>query len=413
MARGTAIALGMARTYLVPVLAMAGMIVAVVTVVKASKPAEPVPPTEEPPRASFESFVAGSGIVETGTQNIAVGTPIAGLVIGVGVTAGDRVEAGKVLFEIDDRDARATLESRKAAIAVKGAALQVRKSTLEVRKADAAVAESALAQLKALPRAETIPQVEARLADAQAAYNDAKSQLDKWLAVTDERAVSKDAIEQKRFAAESAQARVNAARADLALLKAGAFEPDLAAASAKIESARSAVKAAEADVMAAQAEVQAAQADAKAVEVELERRQVRAPVSGRVLQVNVRKGEFAAAGPTGPGASPLILMGVTEPLVIRTDIDEHEAWRVKEGSRAEAFLRGNGRFKVGLAFLRFEPYIVPKKSLTGDSTERVDTRVLQVLFTVDKTDFPLFIGQQMDVYIESPPVREDRFPLPR
>ena len=46
--------------------------------------------------------------------------------------------------------------------------------------------------------------------------------------------------------------------------------------------------------------------------------------------------------------------------------------------------------------------MVPKKSLTGDSTERVDTRVLQVIFNLKKPDGKmLYVGQQVDVYIET------------
>jgi len=49
-----------------------------------------------------------------------------------------------------------------------------------------------------------------------------------------------------------------------------------------------------------------------------------------------------------------------------------------------------------------EPYVVPKKSLTGDSTERVDTRVLQALYSFDRASLPAYVGQQMDVFIEAP-----------
>ena len=55
-----------------------------------------------------------------------------------------------------------------------------------------------------------------------------------------------------------------------------------------------------------------------------------------------------------------------------------------------------------LEFVRFEPYVIPKKSLTGDTTERVDTRVLQVVYRVKDPNAPLYVGQQMDVYIETP-----------
>jgi hypothetical protein len=44
--------------------------------------------------------------------------------------------------------------------------------------------------------------------------------------------------------------------------------------------------------------------------------------------------------------------------------------------------------------------VVPKRSLTGDSTERVDTRVLQVIYAISDDKLPLFVGQQMDVFIE-------------
>jgi HlyD family secretion protein len=54
--------------------------------------------------------------------------------------------------------------------------------------------------------------------------------------------------------------------------------------------------------------------------------------------------------------------------------------------------------------VRFEPFVVPKKSLTGDTTERVDTRVLQVLYRFNRGDLPVYVGQQVDVFIEAPPV---------
>jgi hypothetical protein len=47
-----------------------------------------------------------------------------------------------------------------------------------------------------------------------------------------------------------------------------------------------------------------------------------------------------------------------------------------------------------------EPYVVPKRSLTGDSNERVDTRVMQVLYSFNRADLPIYTGQLMDVYIE-------------
>ena len=64
-------------------------------------------------------------------------------------------------------------------------------------------------------------------------------------------------------------------------------------------------------------------------------------------------------------------------------------------------VRGNAELKAPLRFVRFEPYVVPKRSLTGDSTERVDTRVLQVIYSVEREDAQLFVGQQLDVFIDA------------
>ena len=124
---------------------------------------------------------------------------------------------------------------------------------------------------------------------------------------------------------------------------------------------------------------------------------VRAPIDGVVLSSNIRQGEFA---PTGLVADPLVRMGNISPMHIRVDIDENDSWRFKPDSKAIAYVRGNNDINVELQMVRVEPYVRPKKSLTGDSTERVDTRVLQIIYQFDKKDFPIYSGQQMDVYIE-------------
>jgi multidrug efflux pump subunit AcrA (membrane-fusion protein) len=161
---------------------------------------------------------------------------------------------------------------------------------------------------------------------------------------------------------------------------------------------RSAVETASAELEQARAEIAAAESRVQAVQVDLQRSTVRAPLAAEVLQVKVRVGEFAPAAPT---ANPLILLGRSKPLHVRVDVDEHEAWRVREGARAIGHARGNADLKASLQFVRFEPFVVPKRSLTGDSTERVDTRVLQVIYRVEREDVPLFVGQQLDVFIDA------------
>jgi hypothetical protein len=96
-----------------------------------------------------------------------------------------------------------------------------------------------------------------------------------------------------------------------------------------------------------------------------------------------------------------MLIGNIDQLHVRVDIDENDAWRFDKHTKAVAYLRGNRAFKVELELAYLEPFVIPKKSLTGDSTERVDTRVLQALYSFDRKQLPFYIGQQMDVFIET------------
>ena len=73
---------------------------------------------------------------------------------------------------------------------------------------------------------------------------------------------------------------------------------------------------------------------------------------------------------------------------------------IRDAPGARAMLRGDARQEFALRFVRVEPFVIPKKSLTGDNTERVDTRVLQVIYAVEDTTRRLFVGQQVDVFVE-------------
>lgn len=162
---------------------------------------------------------------------------------------------------------------------------------------------------------------------------------------------------------------------------------------------RYAVQIAASKLAQAKEEVASAKAELEEIKTNLERIIVRAPVDGKILQMKIHRGEFATADFND---TPLILIGNVEPLHVRADIDENDAWRVRPSASAVAFLRGNRDIRTSLNFVRFEPYVIPKKSLSGDSTERVDTRVLQVIYSIEQSDLPVFVGQQMDVFIEAP-----------
>jgi RND family efflux transporter MFP subunit len=161
----------------------------------------------------------------------------------------------------------------------------------------------------------------------------------------------------------------------------------------------------------AEENMRVAEENVKLAQSNIERSIIRAPIDGKILQVNIHVGEIAPVIPvvnnqsssSATSQGSLILMGSVEPLQVRIDIDEEDAWRYVPGSKATAFVRGNSNIHFPLTFSRVEPYMIPKSSFTGETVERVDTRVLQVLYNFEKKDLPVFTGQVVDIFIESKP----------
>ena len=341
--------------YGLPLIAALILAFSIVAIVKSQPVHATVAPPSQPPTPAVQGSVGAVGLVEASSENIAVSVPVQGMVTQVYVKAGDRVAKGARLFSIDDRDLQAELGLRRSSLAM---------------------AQAKLDKLLRLPRPEEIPPAEAKVKEAEEQYQDAGVQLKLIESVRDKRAIRDEDLQRRRIAARAAAARLDQAKADLALLKAGAWQPD-------IEIAR--------------AEVDEAQRQVERVQADLDRTVVTAPIAGEILQCKVRVGEYAQAGQL---AQPLILMGATNQLNVRADVDEQDSWRVKAGASAVASVRGDSGHRYKLRFVRFEPYVIPKKNLTGDSTERVDTRVLQVIFALDR-NAPVYAGQQMDVFIDA------------
>ncbi|MFT4176208.1 MAG: efflux RND transporter periplasmic adaptor subunit [Luteolibacter sp.] len=166
-----------------------------------------------------------------------------------------------------------------------------------------------------------------------------------------------------------------------------------------LENRRQDVAVAKAQVASAKAQFSSTETSIERLKLLIERLTVRAPRDGHILQVNVRAGEFAATSPKNPA----MIVGEIDRLQVRADVDEQNAIRIRHGQPATGFLKGDPTVSFPLTFVRIEPYVIPKVSLTGASTERVDTRVLQVIFTLERPENPpLYVGQQVDVYIEAP-----------
>jgi multidrug resistance efflux pump len=278
-------------------------------------------PDEQPPKAVGDLAnaprVAGAGIVEPASEVIDIGSALSGLVTDVEVRPGDRVSKGAVLFTVDARAARASLDQASAAI----------------------------------------DEARAAITEAMTAQRTARKQLDLYRSLADPAAVSRAEVIRAEGEEAAATSRIGLAKARLA----------------------------------------AAEAAAATARTEIERLVVRAPIAGEILAVNIRPGEFVATQ-GGGNSQPFIQMGETNPLHVRVDIDENEVARVALGEPAVISPRGAAELHVNATFVRAEPQVVPKRSLTNSAAERVDVRVLQLIYALPESD-AFRVGQQIDAFI--------------
>jgi multidrug efflux pump subunit AcrA (membrane-fusion protein) len=256
-----------------------------------------------------------------------------------------------------------------------------------VRAGDAVAAGQALFTLDDRSWRAALAQAEAELAQARASVQEARASRQAALA------------ERERASADAARFTT-------------LVRQDFAASRQRYETALADSRKADAQVALAEARIAAAEAQAARAEaaslrarVDLDRTVIRAPITGHVLRVNLRAGEFAQAGPLDP---PLLAMGALDPLHVRLQVDEADAWRLGPGAPARAFLRGDGSRSAPVSFVRIEPQARPKRFLSNAPGERTDTRVVEVLYRLDPAALPVQVGQMLDVFVEAPPRQASR-----
>jgi len=269
---------------------------------------------------------------------------------------GDAVRSGQPLFRVDDRVLRAREMEGEASVQV---------------------AEAKLARLKALPRPERIEMLTDSVAGAEAEMNEASTRLERVRRAIDSGAGTADELSVAVNQAAAARARHDEAVAALKLEQAGAWAPD--------------IKIAEADVTQAQGSL-------RSIRARIDRLTVKAPCDGEILKRNIEPGEAVTAG----GAIPAMMIGDMSRLRIRARVDEEDVQGLQPGAAAVARVRGGGFGTTGLSMVRIEPLALNKVDLTGMPAERVDTRVVEVLFDVeDAPELVLYPGMLVDVFIES------------
>lgn len=355
----------MNRNYFNWIVLLAGLCVLLLAVFmwneKTDQKSVPTKPISMRPVSPFKSYISGVGIVEAESDNIFIGSPVDRLVDKVMVQVGDKVKKGDILFQLESRDLQAELVTRS---------VDYRNAVANLKK------------LEALPRKEDVAAAEAKLKSAQIERDQSKGLYDRVAGLQDIGAMSQEEVKRRQYGADFAEAKLKAAQAEFDKINAGAWLPDL-------EIARLQVKQAGANLQLAKANIQ--------------RTIIQSPIDATVLQIKIHQGEFP---PSNPSRTPSMIVGNIDEMQLRVSINQFDASSYLPKAPAVAFLQGNAKFKFPLRFVKVEPYFVTKQNLTNDVAEKVDTRVLQVIYILPKQEQEVYVGQQMDVFIETADVEQ-------
>jgi len=344
---------------------VAGFVVAYVSAIE--PPA--LPPAFAPPKNPYPSGIYAEGIIESDQlsgENINVYPEVLGTVKQILVHEGQPVRAGQPLLLLDD---------------------SIQSATVEQLKSQSEAALTLLNELKAQPRQETLDVNEAQVVAAQAAVKTAQDSLDKQQAAYDinPKTVSKDALDSALNALLTAKTNLEVARKQRDLTKAGAWIYD-------INNQERTYNALDKSYLSASAL--------------LAKYTLRAPRDGTVLAINPTVGSFVstqgAYDTYTQGMDPVIVLGSPRGhLNVRCYVDEILVPRLPPPDKIKAQMSVRGaNIKVPLHFVRVQPNISTKIELSDQRLERVDVRVLPVVFRIEQPkDLTVYPGQLVDVFI--------------
>ncbi|MDN0076025.1 biotin/lipoyl-binding protein [Crenobacter sp. SG2303] len=328
-----------------------------------------LPPVFQPANNPYTHGIYANGIIESDQRtgsNINLYPEVTGTVAQILVHEGQPVKKGDALLALDD---------------------SVQRATTAQQLAQAEAAAATLAELKAQPRPETLAVNAAQLTQAQAARKTAKDQYDKLLRAVaiNPQSVSRDTLDNAANALKVAAAAEAVAQRQLELTRAGAWSYDIRVQQAQLTALR-----------------QAAQAS----QTLLGKYTLRAPADGTVMSINAALGGLVSTQGTydsyTQSQTPAVVMSTGQPtLAVRCYIDEILIHRLPAPNHivAQMTIRGT-EVHVPLQFVRVQPYVSPKIELSNQRQERVDLRVLPVLFRfTPPAGTRLYPGQLVDVYV--------------
>ncbi len=328
-----------------------------------------LPPAFNPATNPYPNGIYAEGIVEseqTSGENINVYPEVPGTITKILVSEGQAVKKGDVLALLDDSIQRAATEQLQS---------------------QAQAASTLLDELKAQPRKENLDVAESQVAAAEAGLKTARDELDKQQAAysLNPRSISKDALDTAANAFATAQANLEVARKQRDLTKAGAWSYD-------IENQRKQYDALTKSYLSASAL--------------LAKYTLRAPEDGVVLAINPTVGSFVSTQGSydtyTQAMTPVLVLGSPHArLNVRCYVDEILVPRLPDPAKMQAQMSVRGSsVKIPLKYVRMQPFVSPKIELSDQRLERVDVRVLPIIFRLDRPkDVTLYPGLLVDIYI--------------
>lgn len=357
------------RNKVIFIIAIVGLLAGLVSAYIFGIEKKPPPPAFNPASNPYGKGIYSNGIIESSQlngANINIFSEVSGTVVKILVTEGQRIRSGMPLMVIDD---------------------SVQRAATAQQKSQAEAARALLEELKAQPRKETLEVAKAQVDNASASLKNAKDQLDKLRESyeLDPKSVSRDALDNAENAVKVAKTALEVIRKQYDLTKAGAWTYD--------------IRNQENQYIALTKGYQASSAL-------LNKYTIKAPSDGVVLSISAAVGSFISPQGTydtyTQGLAPALVLGGTQDyLGVRCYIDEILVHKLPQSAQfaAKMFIRGTD-VNIPLEFVRVQPYVSPKIELSNQRTERVDVRVLPILFRfVKPKNVALYPGQLVDVYI--------------
>ncbi|QTN31210.1 efflux RND transporter periplasmic adaptor subunit [Akkermansiaceae bacterium] len=311
--------------------------------------------SEERSKENFETQVSqvhAPGYVEPEGRMRRLSFADSGVIGILKVDVGDMIQKGEILAQLESAVEEARVEESRAALSR---------------------AEAKLALLQAGAHPQRIKALRAEVEEARADYQYREDEAERLESLFAEDGISLKEMDLARHEVLLASARLEKCRA-------------------RLEEALNMVRSE--DLAVAQADVTAEKVALKLAEEQLERRALRAPSAGRVLEVFLREGERTENG-------PMILFAPEGPLMVRAEVDEGFVGLVRPGQRASVMMPGSDGANVQGVVSKVKPVMGEKRVFTREAHERLDIQVFEVFVELPDSEVNKWqFGMEVEVVIE-------------